>query len=162
MLSSLCSKHILVRFLSGRSVWDVDDPKFTVCILAACSPSHSMSFPSTGMKTWQWMIEPHPLTPATGGPHSCNSPAGTRSVFSVQHEHLELHSSPLRYLQLHGTQQLWGNEGKLFCLRLCLHQPTTMMLSVKRWALFRILRSFNQPGIIFLSSSKVNIFRFPW
>ena len=52
------------------------------------------------------MIEPHPLTPATGGPHSCNSPAGTRGAFSVQHEHLELHSSPLWYLQLPGTQQL--------------------------------------------------------
>ena len=98
----------------SRSVWDVDDPKFTVCTLAACSPSHSMSFPSTGMKTWQWMIEPHPLTPATGGPHCCNSPAGTRGAFSVQHEHLEPHSSPLRYLQLPGTQQLWENEGKLF------------------------------------------------
>ena len=156
MLSSLCSKHILVRLV------DLCETSTILSLLCASSLCAALRPPSTGMKTWQWMIEPHPLTPATGGPHSCNSPAGTISVFSVQHEHLELHSSPLRYLQLPGTQQLWENEGKLFCLRLCLHKPTTMMLSVKRWALFRILRSFNQPGIIFLSSSKVNIFRFPW
>ena len=113
MLSSLCSKHTFVRFLSGRSVWDVDKVVLAQdYILAACSPSHSMSFPSIGMKTWQWTIEPHPLTPATGGPHYSISPAGTRGAFNVQHEHLELHSSPLWYLQLPGTQELWENEGK--------------------------------------------------
>ena len=99
---------------SSVSLWSICVRRRRSRLLCASSLRAALRPPSTGMKTWQWMIEPHPLTPATGGPHSCDSPAGTKSVFSVQHEHLEIHSSPLQYLQLPGTQQLWQNEGKLF------------------------------------------------
>ena len=49
------------------------------------------------------------------------------------------------------------------CLTTCYDHILGVSCMKPRWALFRILRSFNQPGMDnILSSSKVNIFRFPW
>ena len=79
MLSSLRSKHILVRFLSGRSVWDVDNPEFTACIsllpAALVTRCHSRVLEWRHGNGWS---SPTPQRLQLEDFTVVNSPAGTR------------------------------------------------------------------------------------
>ena len=118
MMSSLCSKHILVQFLSGRSVWDVDDPEW-FWILAVCSPSSLEVVP----EYWNEDMTMDDRAPPLG---ACNLTVviprrgleGCVQLHCTERTFGAPLLTTLVFLQLPGTQQLY--------------QLTTMMLSVEK------------------------------